>query len=456
MMGRPIRTPAGTGLAAGAAALAATLVMALCVVVALVPRAAAATLTQVSNFGSNPGNLQMYVYVPNNAPANPAILVAMHGCNGTASAFYQGTEFASLADRYGFIVIYPQAFHSANGLSNCFDVWSDAALHHGGGSDPVSIVSMVTYAEQHYGGDPQQVFATGFSSGAMETNNLLAVNPDVFKAGAPFSGVPYGCLGPAGCGDKTPQQWGDLVRSAYAGYTGPRPRVQPWHGTNDSVLNYSNLQEEIDQWTNVLGVSQTPTSTDTPQSGWTRRRFADSSGTVQVEAYTIAGAGHDLPHPGMAAYAIHFFGLDGSSSTPTPTPPGGTGQIKGVASGRCLDVPNASTTDGVQVQLWDCNGNSNQKWTYTSANEFKVYGNKCLDAAGTGNGVKVQIYSCHGGDNQKWRVNSDGTIVGVQSGLCLDAAGQGTGNGTKIQLYSCSGGNNQKWTWNGSTAAARN
>ena len=66
--------------------------------------------------------------------------------------------------------------------------------------------------------------------------------------------------------------------------------------------------------------------------------------------------------------------------------------------------------------------------------------------AGTGNGVKVQIYSCHGGDNQKWRVNSDGTIVGVQSGLCLDAVGQGTGNGTLIQLYSCSGGSNQKWS----------
>jgi endo-1,4-beta-xylanase len=111
-----------------------------------------------------------------------------------------------------------------------------------------------------------------------------------------------------------------------------------------------------------------------------------------------------------------------------------------------VDVPNASTTDGVQVQLWDCNGNSNQQWAYTSANEFQVYGNKCLDAAGTGTGVKVQIYSCHGGDNQKWRVNSDGTIVGVQSGLCLDASGQGTGNGTQIQLYSCWGGSNQKWS----------
>ncbi|MCA2183537.1 non-reducing end alpha-L-arabinofuranosidase family hydrolase [Nonomuraea cavernae] len=135
--------------------------------------------------------------------------------------------------------------------------------------------------------------------------------------------------------------------------------------------------------------------------------------------------------------------------TPTPTSGGGTGQIKGVASGRCVDVPGSSTTDGTQVNLWDCHTNPNQQWTYTAAGEFRVYGNKCLDAAGTANGVKAQIYTCWGGDNQKWRINADGSITGVQSGLCLDAVGTGTANGTLIQLYACYGGNNQKWTWNG-------
>ncbi|MFI6513669.1 endo-1,4-beta-xylanase [Streptosporangium sp. NPDC050855] len=137
--------------------------------------------------------------------------------------------------------------------------------------------------------------------------------------------------------------------------------------------------------------------------------------------------------------------------TPTVTPTGGTGtgQVRNTASGRCLDVPNASTTDGTQVQMWDCHTNPNQQWTANSAQELRVYGNKCLDAGGTANGAKVQIYGCHGGDNQKWRLNSDGTVVGVQSGLCLDAVGAGTANGTLIQLYSCHGGNNQKWTYSG-------
>ncbi|MCX4996441.1 endo-1,4-beta-xylanase [Streptomyces longwoodensis] len=145
-----------------------------------------------------------------------------------------------------------------------------------------------------------------------------------------------------------------------------------------------------------------------------------------------------------AAYTSVLNALNGGTTTPPPT--GGGTQIKGVGSGRCVDVPNASTSDGTQVQLYDCNGATNQQWTLSDAGELKVYGNKCLDAGGTGNGTRVQIYSCWGGDNQKWRLNSDGSITGVQSGLCLDAVGAGTANGTLIQLYTCSGGSNQRWS----------
>lgn len=439
-MRRHLSVPTGIG------AVVAAVIAVLAGLLAQTSTAMAATLTQIGDFGANPGNIQMHLYVPDNVAPRPGILVAMHGCNGRATDFHQQTEFRTLADRYGFVVIYPQANKSTNGLSNCFDVWSNEALRHGGGSDPVSIVSMVNYVVQRHNGDPARVFATGFSSGAMETINLLATYPDVFKAGAPFAGVPFGCLGPPGCNDRTPQQWGDVVRNAYPGYTGPQPRLMAWHGTADNVLNFSMLQKEVDQWTNVHGVSQTPTSTSSPQSGWTRRVY----GAGQVEAYTINGAGHNLPHSGMAIHAIRFFGLDSNTPTPTPTltpTPGGNGQLRGVASGRCVDVPNSSTADGTQLQLWDCHNGTNQRWTLTSAQELQVLGNKCLDAAGTGNGARVQLYSCWGGDNQKWRVNSDGSIVGVQSGLCLDAAG--TGNGSRLQLYSCHGGTNQRWNWGG-------
>ncbi|MEU7662048.1 endo-1,4-beta-xylanase [Streptomyces lincolnensis] len=142
------------------------------------------------------------------------------------------------------------------------------------------------------------------------------------------------------------------------------------------------------------------------------------------------------------AYTAVLNALNGGSTNP----PAESGPVKGVASGRCLDVPGNSTTDGTQLQVWDCHSGTNQQWTSTAAGELRVYGNKCLDAAGTGSGTKVQIYSCWGGDNQKWRLNSDGSIAGVQSGLCLDTVAGGTANGTLIQLSSCSNSGNQRWT----------
>ncbi|GIM89962.1 extracellular catalytic domain type 1 short-chain-length polyhydroxyalkanoate depolymerase [Paractinoplanes toevensis] len=301
----------------------------------------AASLTEVTGFGDNPGGMRMHIYVPDARPASPAIVVAMHGCGGSGPGFYSGSEFASLADRYGFLVIYPSATQQA-GFGNCFDTWSDAAKRRGGGSDPVSIVSMVTYAERQYGGDPNRVYATGSSSGGMMTNETLALYPDVFKAGAAFMGVPFNCFTGAadyppgaskctgGSMNRTPQQWGDAVRQAYPGYTGPRPRVQLWHGTSDTLVPYSLLQEEIEQWTDVFGLSQTPTSSDTPQSGWNRRRYGDN-----IEAYSIQGAGHSLPGSGMAAYAIGFFGLTGGTTTPPTTPPTTTPPTTPPTSGSC-------------------------------------------------------------------------------------------------------------------------
>ncbi|MFI0724440.1 ricin-type beta-trefoil lectin domain protein [Streptomyces sp. NPDC021224] len=127
---------------------------------------------------------------------------------------------------------------------------------------------------------------------------------------------------------------------------------------------------------------------------------------------------------------------------------GTTSTIVGVASGRCVDVPNQSQTAGTQVELWDCNGGSNQQWTSTSSHELRVYGGDCLDASGAGTapGTKVDIWTCNGGSNQQWTVNANGTITGVQSGLCLDATGNASGNGTLLELWTCTGANNQKWT----------
>ncbi|WIX92165.1 PHB depolymerase family esterase [Amycolatopsis sp. DG1A-15b] len=283
--------------------------------VAGAPSASAASLTRVTNFGANPSNLQMYLYVPNTVKPRPAVLVAVHYCTGSGPAFHANTEFARLADRYGFIVVYP----SVTRAGKCFDVASPQALRHDGGSDPVGIVSMVRYVLQRYDADAGRVFATGHSSGGMMTNVLLGDYPDVFKAGAAFAGVPFGCFATTDgsewnsqCANgqiiKSPQQWGNLVRGAYPGYTGTKPRMQLWHGTADDVLRYPNFAEEIKQWTNVAGIGQSPATTDRPQPSWTRTRYPLGS-TVQVEGISVQGGPHNVLVNGMAQYAIDFFGL---------------------------------------------------------------------------------------------------------------------------------------------------
>ncbi|MET8527373.1 PHB depolymerase family esterase [Micromonospora sp. NPDC005172] len=290
--------------------------------------ASAATLTQVTGFGNNPTNLQMHLYVPDRVASRPGILLALHYCTGTGPAFYSGTQYASLADRYGFIVIYPSATRS----SKCWDVASPQALRRGGGSDPVGLVSMIDYVKQRYSADPDRVFATGTSSGAMMTNVMLGDYPDVFAAGASFAGVPFACFATGGTSEwnsqcangqliKTAQQWGDLVRGAYPGYSGRRPRMQIWHGTSDDTLRYPNFGEQVKQWTNVHGLSQTPTYTDSPQSGYTRTRYGSSGPMAPVEAISMQGVTHNIPVD--AAQVIRFFGLDGTAppTTPPPTTP---------------------------------------------------------------------------------------------------------------------------------------
>src|SRR5690349_8232121 len=182
---------------------------------------------------------------------------------------------------------------------------------------------MVKYVEQRYAADPNRVYVTGISSGAMMTNVLIGAYPDVFRAGSAYAGVPFGCFAGAnawhtacanGQVSRSAQQWGDTVRAAYPGYSGARPRMQLWHGTNDDVLRFPNFGEEIKQWTNVHGVSQTPTSTEQnqPRSGWVRTRYGSN-----VEAVQETGQPHNLQI--LADETIRFFGLDGS--TPTSPPP---------------------------------------------------------------------------------------------------------------------------------------
>ena len=114
------------------------------------------------------------------------------------------------------------------------------------------------------------------------------------------------------------------------------------------------------------------------------------------------------------------------------------------ASGRCLDVPQSNTANGTQPVIWDCSGGPNQRWTL-NGQTLQALG-KCLDApANATAGAAARIWDCTGGTNQQWAINANGTISGVQSGLCLDVNGNATANGTPVIVWTCTAAANQRW-----------
>jgi alpha-galactosidase len=144
-----------------------------------------------------------------------------------------------------------------------------------------------------------------------------------------------------------------------------------------------------------------------------------------------------VPAHGVAAYRV-------TGGTPIAST---TSRLRGVGSGRCLDVDNASTAPGATVVIWDCHTAANQSWTTWAGGEIRVFGDKCLDAfnQGTTPGTRVITWSCNGQNNQTWTLNPDGSITNAGSGLCLDVNQAATANGSPLILWTCNNQPNQKW-----------
>jgi acetylxylan esterase len=317
--------------------------------------AEAASLQQVTNWGATgvPSYISMYIYVPAQLATNPPILVVAHYCGGSASGVFgqaQGGGIVAAADKYGFIMVFPQTTNPASS-AKCWDVGSKASLTHDGGGDTQAVAQMVKYTISTYKADADRVYATGDSSGGMMTQALMAVYPDVFKGGASFAGVPAGCWSAgwsaasnwggtcAGGNDiQTAQQWGDLARGMYPGYTGHRPRVQLFHGDADPTISYKNFGEAIKEWTNVLGLSTTPTTTTTGLTlgthQATRQQWKNSCGYVVLDALTSIGGDHG-PSDALfsSTYVVPFLGLDKTTAVDPEIAACSTGGTGGATGG---------------------------------------------------------------------------------------------------------------------------
>jgi alpha-galactosidase len=143
----------------------------------------------------------------------------------------------------------------------------------------------------------------------------------------------------------------------------------------------------------------------------------------------------------VPAHGTVVYRVSGGTSAPPPT----TTTLVSSSSARCLDIPQSSTTNGTHPVIWDCNGGANQRWAATGGTLQSL--GKCLDAPqNAAAGALVQTWDCNGGANQQWTLQTNGTIVGNQSGLCLDVDHNLTANGTAVLLWTCTAAANQIWT----------
>ncbi|WP_344946794.1 lectin [Sphaerisporangium flaviroseum] len=342
---------------------------------------------------------------------------------------------------------YPWSYYGLRQLSNNTAIFvAPQGIGNGwansGGEDLTLVDDLMRLIEADLCVDTTQRFATGFSYGGGMSFAIACARATVFRAVAVFSGAQL-----SGCS-------GGTQPIAYMGL----------HGITDNVLNISQGRALRDRFVRNNGC----TAQNPPEPGSGSRTHITTTYSGCRAGYPVVWAAFDnghMPGPVDGTYTEsgittwtkgevwRFFSQFQSgptptpTATPTPTPSSPGTAIRGVGSGRCLDIPGSSQTNGTQVQIWDCHGGANQQWTLTGASELRS-GTKCLDVngAGTADGTTVVIWDCNGQNNQKWRLNSDGTITAVGANKCLDVLGAGTANGTKVQIYSCHGGTNQTWS----------
>jgi poly(hydroxyalkanoate) depolymerase family esterase len=278
------------------------------------------SLARVARFGSNPGNLGMFKYVPDGLPESAPLVVLLHGCGQTAAQFNEGTGWSALADRWGFALVMPEQRRD-NNRQGCFN-WFRAEHTERGQGEAMSIRQMVEWMHIEHATNPRRTFITGLSAGGAMTAVMLATWPELFAGGAIIAGVPYraatsipGALDAMYRGRRHPAQvWGDRVRAA-SGHNGPWPRVSIWSGNADTVVQPGNAIELVKQWTDVHGIDPN-SGVEDRIDGYPRLVFRDAHGEDVVELITIDGLAHGVPIDPDHGGAVGPFILSAGISSP--------------------------------------------------------------------------------------------------------------------------------------------
>jgi poly(hydroxyalkanoate) depolymerase family esterase len=222
-------------------------------------------LVEITNFGVNKGNLEMYVYKPINNDMEVPLVVVLHGCAQTATEMAEQSGWNSLADFHNFMVLYPQQ-KVENNLNKCFNWYENQDISKNDGESD-TIREMIQYAIQNYDIDPSKIFVTGLSAGGAMTNVLLANYPDLFDSGAVLSGIPFKAANDLatayaamqGKVEKSNKEWVAAISKNNPNYQGEYPKVVIFHGFDDPFVNVKNAEIIEMQWKGIHKIESNPT-----------------------------------------------------------------------------------------------------------------------------------------------------------------------------------------------------
>lgn len=282
-------------------------------------------------FISNGSHQRYQVHLPPHydGTAELPVIVAIHGCGMTGfgwNSMKATTQFNRLADREGFIVVYPtqRLFRDA---VNCWDS-TDPREQHRGSGEPALLAGVARQVIDDYGADPSRVHVVGASSGAGTAVILAVTYPDVFASVTSVAGGEYGLnqVHPENP-RATPPEY--TARQAWA-QMGERARHVPMlviQGDADEVVPPSVADRLAAHWTAVNDmvddglvngslrmIEEThavPSTSDT--RAYTRTTRTAAEGISFIESYLVEGMGHAWPGPFGNGLFVDHAGPDASA-----------------------------------------------------------------------------------------------------------------------------------------------
>jgi poly(hydroxyalkanoate) depolymerase family esterase len=256
-------------------------------------------LIEIDRFGSNPGKLKMFSYVPARRQPLMPLVVVLHGCGQSAAEYDLGAGWSTLAKHYGFALLLPEQQRS-NNMQRCFNWFQSEDIARDEG-EVASIRQMIARMMADRAIDPRRIFVTGLSAGGAMTMAMLSTYPELFAGGAVIAGLPFGVarnVRDAVMQMRMPsprqgKELGDLVRGA-SSHRGRWPKLSVWHGTADRTVHPDNADEIVKQWLDLHRLPLGPMA-ESEVDGHPRQVWWNADGETMVESFTITDMAHGTP-----------------------------------------------------------------------------------------------------------------------------------------------------------------